>query len=229
MVIQHIKTIFTFFLFIPLMADAQKKGELIYIGDPMCSWCYGFAPELDKVQLHYEGELELRLIMGGLRPYNTEKITDLSDFLRQHWEEVGARSGQTFSFEILADDSMIYDTEPSCRAVCLMKELYPAMAYPYFKAIQKTFYAQNQNTTSIDVLAKTAEQMGINRLDFEELFESVSLKSKVKEDFEIAQKMGVRGFPSMVLKYKDKYYWVSRGYQESPQLIRQIDEILDGN
>ena len=26
-----------------------QRDTLIYIGDPMCSWCYGFAPEMDKI------------------------------------------------------------------------------------------------------------------------------------------------------------------------------------
>lgn len=28
----------------------NNKPALIYIGDPLCSWCYGIAPELDKLK-----------------------------------------------------------------------------------------------------------------------------------------------------------------------------------
>ncbi|MBK9151344.1 MAG: hypothetical protein IPM26_10245 [Saprospiraceae bacterium] len=27
----------------------SNKDTLIYVGDPMCSWCYGFSPKVDKL------------------------------------------------------------------------------------------------------------------------------------------------------------------------------------
>jgi len=53
---------------------AQEQPTIIYIGDPMCSWCYGFAPELSKTIDHFDNKANLRLVMGGLRPYNDEHI-----------------------------------------------------------------------------------------------------------------------------------------------------------
>ena len=50
----------------------DNNDYLIYIGDAMCSWCHGFSPELDQVILD-NPNFDLKLVMGGLRPYNTEK------------------------------------------------------------------------------------------------------------------------------------------------------------
>src|SRR5881392_585632 len=50
--------------------------NLIYIADPMCSWCYGFGKSMDAL-LAQPGEfapLQLALVMGGLRPYTTETL-----------------------------------------------------------------------------------------------------------------------------------------------------------
>ena len=50
--------------------------NLIYIADPMCSWCYGFAKTVDEL-LADPGDaapLQLALVMGGLRPFTTEPI-----------------------------------------------------------------------------------------------------------------------------------------------------------
>lgn len=35
--------------FIPFIMIAQEKAKLIYIGDPLCSWCYGFSEEFSQV------------------------------------------------------------------------------------------------------------------------------------------------------------------------------------
>jgi len=50
----------------------QKKMTLIYIGDPMCSWCYGLANEWETTYKTFEQEANIELIMGGLRPYNKQ-------------------------------------------------------------------------------------------------------------------------------------------------------------
>ena len=46
--------------------------HLIYVMDPMCSWCYGFAPVIKRLVAEQEGTLQFKLVMGGLRP-GTEK------------------------------------------------------------------------------------------------------------------------------------------------------------
>jgi len=46
------------------MADPH----LIYFADPMCSWCWGFAPVIAQVRERYGEALPVRLVLGGLRP-----------------------------------------------------------------------------------------------------------------------------------------------------------------
>jgi len=54
--------------------NAQEKTTLIYVGDPMCSWCYGFGNEISTVISTLGDRVEVEAVMGGLRPYNTETI-----------------------------------------------------------------------------------------------------------------------------------------------------------
>ncbi|MCK5101300.1 MAG: hypothetical protein KAR17_00740, partial [Cyclobacteriaceae bacterium] len=72
------------------------KNKIIYFGDPLCSWCYGFGTEITQVVEHYITKFEFELVMGVLRPYDMEKIPDLADMLRHHWEDVHQRSGVPF-------------------------------------------------------------------------------------------------------------------------------------
>ena len=60
----------------------QEENSIIYVGDTMCSWCYGFAPELDKFIANHP-ELKIRLVQGGLRPNNDQKIHEMKDFVAQ--------------------------------------------------------------------------------------------------------------------------------------------------
>ena len=44
------------------------ERELMYFSDPMCSWCYGFGPEIEKLQARYADQMPVQMILGGLRP-----------------------------------------------------------------------------------------------------------------------------------------------------------------
>ena len=44
------------------------SARLLYVVDPMCSWCYGFAPVLDAVRGKLRADVSMDLVMGGLAP-----------------------------------------------------------------------------------------------------------------------------------------------------------------
>ena len=50
------------------MMNGQEKATLIYFGDPMCSWCYGFSDELNDALNLLSDQVDFELVMGGLRP-----------------------------------------------------------------------------------------------------------------------------------------------------------------
>lgn len=205
------------------------KATLIYIGDPMCSWCYGFSPELSKVMDNLEKGVDLRLVMGGLRPYNTETMKELGDFLNGHWKEVQERSGQSFGYDILKDHSFIYDTEPPSRAVLVVRKLNPEKEFAFFKAVQTAFYADNKNTHLVDTYMELAEQMDIDPTAFKTAFESEEMKDAVRRDFEWAAEMGVRGFPTLLLQIGEKYHLIANGYRKAEQVEMVIKEQIKQN
>lgn len=220
----------TFNILLPLLFQnismAQSKAKLIYFGDPMCSWCYGFSPEMSKALDSLSENVDFQLVMGGLRPYNTETMADLGDFLQHHWEDVNKRSGQPFSFEILKEKTFVYDTEPACRAVALMRELKPEAEFEFFKKIQSEFYKENKNTNLSETFAKLAEEYGFDKTDFTQKFESEEFKEKVKKDFTYSQSVGVQSFPTLVLQSGDDMYLVAQGYVDAETIIEKCEKIL---
>lgn len=91
---------------------------LWYFADPMCSWCWGFSPVIEAIREQYGDRLKIALMLGGLRPeVSTGMSQSECDEILQHWREVHARSGQTFSFDGAPVAGFVYDTEPASRAV----------------------------------------------------------------------------------------------------------------
>jgi len=208
-----------------LSMNTGHTSKLIYVGDPMCSWCYGFAPELLEVKNSLAIGVEFEVLTGGLRPYGTETMGELKSFLTHHWEEVNKRTGQKFSYGILDSSELLYDTEPSCRAVVTMRMLAPEKEFEYFKLIQKGFYIDNFNPASTDTYARQAEALGVDRKEFKRMFESEELKLKTRADFQRSRKLGVNSFPSIVLLHNGEHHLIGQGYAKASTLLKRIERI----
>jgi putative protein-disulfide isomerase len=206
---------------------AQEQPTIIYIGDPMCSWCYGFAPELSKTIDHFDNKANLRLVMGGLRPYNDEHIDTMKDFLTDHWKHVHEASGQYFDYGILDDPDFIYDTEPPSRAVLVVRHMKPEVEMNFFKDVQEMFYAKNQHTDRAENYYPLLDKYELDRAVFVKSFNSDEMKSLIKQDFSSASEMNIRGFPSMVLFQDGKYTLLSNGYSKSEVLIEKIEKLIE--
>jgi len=207
--------------------------KLIYIADPMCSWCYGFGPELRTLLNGLEG-VPLEIVLGGLRPYASEAMDAAKKAeIRAHWQRVAELSGLSFAGAALSKDDFVYDTEPACRAVASARLLAPDAAPAVFDAIQRGFYAEGLDTTQADVLARIAatalQQAGvdIDEASFLKTWSSEEAVTATHGDFLQTQQWGVRGFPTLVLEQSGQLHLVSSGFTRTEQLIEQLQALVD--
>ena len=86
---------------------------LYYVADPMCSWCWGFQPVLEKVKEALPEELSPVYIMGGLARDTDDPMPDAMQAHIQHaWRDVAAITGAsltgTFGKNANRDDAHIH-------------------------------------------------------------------------------------------------------------------------
>lgn len=213
-------------ILLALSTSISPKPKLIYVGDPMCSWCYGVSEELARVKEHFEGELDFEVILGGLRPYNKETMADLKDFLTHHWEDVNKASGQEFNFDILNDNTITYDTEPPSRAVVVVRELKPQVEFEFFKSIQRVFYFENKNMHLAESYKEALEHLDIDVAAFNALFDSEDMKAKVKLDFAKARQLEATSFPTLLIQVGETVQLVTRGFSNKSDMVAAIESIL---
>ena len=202
--------------------------NLIYIADPMCSWCYGFAKTIEDL-LAAPGDtapLNLALVMGGLRPYTTEPMAPgRADEIFGHWAHVHEASGQPFApapNTALHLPGFIYDTEPASRAVVAVRTLWPQHGWKFLHAVQKAFYAEGRNVTQPEVLADVAEAQGLPRAAFAMAFASQQVRDATRADFTQSQQWGIRGFPALVLDQGERLQLVCQGYLPTAALRERL-------
>lgn len=200
-------------------------SHFLYFADPLCSWCYGFGPELTRF-LGRHPEVRLDLVMGGLRAGNSEAMSAaFRDMLRNHWQHVGQASGLPFSEAILARDDFIYDTEPPCRGVVTARNIDPAKALAFFKAVQAAFYRDGREVTRALVLADIAAENGYDRAEFLGALESIEMREATLDDFSMAKSLGVTGFPTLAAAQGPQLYLVTSGYVKDDVLDQRVAEI----
>lgn len=207
--------------------DAEQK-QLIYFADPMCSWCWGFSPVIEELAERYSGRLPVQLIMGGLRAGNTKPMDqDDNAYVKGHWEHVKARTGQAFNFDFFARDGFVYDTEPACRAVVTARSFHAGLGLRLLSRLHKAFYVEGQDTTDRDALVALAGVEGLDVEAFGEKFDSQEASMVTRIDFEIAKKVGVTGFPTLLAgSDRDGFGLVTNGYRPLDEIEGEIADWL---
>lgn len=208
---------------------SQSPIRLLYIADPMCSWCYGFAPVIDAIAAHFGDRLPVRIMVGGLRAGNTNAMRDQDkEYIRNAWTRVGAATGQPFDFGFFEREGFVYDTEPACRAVVAVRRLKPDAALAFKGRVSRAFYAQGRDTSATEVLADVAAEAGIERAAFLADFMSADTRNETFRDFLSAQELGVQGFPTLVAgPTAQGYALVTNGYRPIDGLIGALERWLD--
>lgn len=211
--------------------------HLIYVADPMCSWCYGFGPELQALLDAVPGS-RLDLVLGGLRAYNQQVLDDTTrTTILSHWKHVEERSGLPFGGDAMSQPGFIYDTEPACRAVVaartLVDEVSSAAVLNVFHAIQHAFYAEGKDVTDIGVLSEIAVTAlnavegadSYDAISFHETMLSPMTMSDARQDFEQSQRWGIRGFPALLLVHQDALHMIASGYTTRDELIATLKQV----
>ena len=203
-------------------------ARLLYVMDPMCSWCWGFAPVLEALaEQAAAAGVPLQLVVGGLR---RDRIAiDAAARVRYlgYWQAVNASTGQLFNFEQGLPEGLVYDTEPACRALVTARQLDPDSAWPLAKLIQQAFYTEAVDVTQAGTLARLAEQAGIPRIEFAEAFDSPAMQAATAADFSWVQDLGIAGFPTLLAERDGQLALLTNGYQPLEALAPLLERWLE--
>jgi len=208
-------------------------ASLIYIADPMCSWCYGFGPQLSTLATGLP-EISIEIVTGGLRAYNRQIMdTQLKATLRMNWQLVEKRTSLPFNYARLEQEDFIYDTEPTCRAVVVTRLLAPQHTLKVFLAIQDAFYRDGRDVTQGSVLAEiasdvlTAADYAIDINTFLQEWASEKAVEETRADFQQTKNWKINGFPTLVLQHNDKLDLVTQGYAPVDVLVATMQALVD--
>src|SRR5262245_61909477 len=93
------------------------QPRVLFVTDPMCSWCWGMASQIERVRHDAGGEFEFDILLGGINVAATQPVTD---FARQRlaliWRTVVEVTDARFG-PGLPGGEFVYNSTRACLAV----------------------------------------------------------------------------------------------------------------
>ncbi|MGZ2408811.1 DsbA family protein [Rhizobium leguminosarum] len=140
--------------------------HLTYLYDPLCGWCYGAAPALDKMAKLDNLTVELAptgLFAGeGARPLDER-------FAAYAWhndQRINRLTGQVFSHlyrdQVLAGADGMFDSAPATLGIIAVGLRQLDKEREALKALQIARYIDGRNTSEIAVVADVLDQAGFS-------------------------------------------------------------------
>lgn len=176
---------------------SEKPIKIIYYTDPICSSCWGIEPQLRKLKLEYGHILEFDYRMGGLLPdwsYNSGGINRPAD-VAHHWDEVSIYYDMPIDGNVWLEDPLSSSYPPSI-AIKAAEIQNKEKAIVMLRVLRELLFLRKKNITRWEFIIEAASKAG---LDIDQLRNDVDGKAKqlFAEDLELAQTLGVRGFPTL--------------------------------
>jgi len=205
-------------------------ARLLYLMDPMCSWCWGFAPVVDALaaQARKSG-VELHLVMGGLRSEQEPLDEPGRTRIFNHWQAVSSSTGQAFDFARGLPAGLIYDTEPACRALVAGRQLDQRKVWPFARLIQQAFYCEGCDVSKASELLRLAGLAGLPERKFADAFDGHESHAATQSDFSWVQDLGIAGFPTVLAQNAGMTALLTNGYQPlerlQPLLARWLGQL----
>ena len=205
------------------------KGLIYYIHDPMCSWCWGFAPTLDRLEASLSPTVTLKRVLGGLAPDSqVDMPLEMQLGLQQTWRQIQSYIPNTqFNFDFWTQNTPRRSTWPACRAVIAARMQDAKLEKPMIAAIQQAYYLEAQNPSNDTVLIELAIRVGCDEKQFTQQLNSQECIDLLREEMVFSQQLGVSGFPSLILSSpNNQYYRIPVDYHNVLNMEQQITSKL---
>ncbi len=180
----------------------SEERQLIYIHDPMCSWCWGFRPTFERLCAALPAGIGVTRLLGGLAADSDQPMPqEMRQRLQETWQRIQQRiPGTQFNFDFWRDCRPRRSTWPACRAVIAARTLSARLEDPMVRAIQHAYYLQARNPSDDDTLCALAGGLGLDVPAFAALLNAPQTHAALADEIARARQIGADSFPSLRLK-----------------------------
>jgi putative protein-disulfide isomerase len=215
-----------------MQATPASLPELLYIHDPLCGWCYGMSPVINRVQQEFAGRLDVSVLCGGMAV--GERATPINEawgYIKNALSDVEKATGVAFgmAFKALAEEgTYVYDSEPPCRAIVTFRQITqdPARTVGFAHAVQAALFRDGQDLNDPSTYNGLLAPFDVDVVEFQRRFAAPETARATQQEFAAVARIGVQGFPTSVVRIGEQGYVLARGYQPYEQVRQDLEQLL---
>ena len=200
---------------------------LVYVHDPMCSWCWGFEPTRHELFDSLPGEVEVVRLLGGLAPDSDQPMPpEMREYLQQTWRRIEQMiPGTRFNFDFWQQNTPRRSTYPANRAVIAARMQGDGFDQRMTAAIQQAYYLQARNPSDNEILLELCGEIGLDSELFEADLGSDETQNRLIAEISQARALGIEGFPSLAVINDGRLHRIGLDYGDAPAMLREIDAV----
>ena len=207
----------------------NTKHTVTYLFDPLCGWCYGASPMVQK--LAQQNSLKLELAPTGLFSGVNGRVLD-AEFAQYAWSNdlrIGKMTGQPFTelyrTQVLGKQGSRLDSEAATLALTAVSLTEPQRELMTLKLIQEARYVHGLDITSPAVVEKLLRDMGLaaaaDKLASGSTELSLSNDARVQRAHRMMQTFGTSGVPALIVTKGD-----DRRLMRGDALFGSFDDLM---
>jgi len=205
------------------------QAVLYYAHDPMCSWCWGFAPVLRELEAGLPDGVLMRRLLGGLAP-DTDQVMaeDMQERIRSTWRRIQETiPGTVFNFDFWTRCVPRRSTWASCRAVIAARVQGAEYDKRMTTAIQRAYYAQARNPSDAATLVELAQELALEVARFAADLDSAATRAQLEDEMRQCEALRIYSFPALVLAAGDSEWHIPVDYRDSAPMLELVHDLLD--
>jgi len=177
-----------------------------YLFDPLCGWCYGASPAIQR--LGQEASITLELTPTGLFSGGGRMMSaDFADFAWSNDVRIGKLTGQTFSTayrsQVLGQHGSAFDSSAASAALTAVALTAPAEELETLKALQEARYVEGLDICTPRGVEALLRSQGLaaaaDLLARQDADLSLQHDARVQKARRLMQAHGAQGVPAMVV------------------------------
>ncbi len=178
-----------------------------YLFDPLCGWCYGASPVIEK--MGQMTEIRLELSPTGLFSGSGARTMDaaFADYAWSNDLRIQKLTGQLFTEEyrthVLGKPGSRFDSTISTLALTSVALTAPERELEALKVLQEARYVHGLDTSAVPVVQKLLCGLGLNaaadRLGAADAELLAANAARIRKAQNLMQALGVQGVPAVVV------------------------------
>lgn len=202
----------------------MTNASLIYVHDPMCSWCFGFSKTFKSLMDSLPTGVKVKRLLGGLATDSDEPMSAATrHMVRQNWQRIEqAIPGVLFNYDFWDNCAPRRATYPACRAVIAARQQGDIFDELMTHKIHQAYYQEARNPSDGSTLIELAVEMGLDQKIFSDDLATIQTQQTLLDEINLVRSLGVNGFPSLMMECNGRSELIHINYNQAEPMLRQI-------